>query len=109
MIIAIFLATLCALIAATLKWGARGALAGYMAGLVAAALIWPAFLGYAALKFGWGSEGYRYALTLGWTASASVGGAWAVCGLVAIFVAALAGMVLRLVRAPTQAPAYLDF
>ncbi len=109
MIVAVFLAALCALIAATLRWGARGALGGYVAGLGVAALIWPAFLGYAALRFGLGSEGCRYALTKGWAASASVGAAWAVCGLVVILGAALVGMVARFVRAPTKAPAYLDF
>jgi hypothetical protein len=109
MTVAPILAALCLLMAATLKWGARGAVGGYMAGLAVAALIWPAFIGYAALKFGLPSESYRYAKAMGWAASLSVGAGWAVCGLVAILVAALAGVVVRLIRPLPKTSPHLDF
>jgi hypothetical protein len=97
-VVVILVAALCGLMASTVKWGARGAVGGYLSGLIVAALIWPGLLAYAALRFGPSSEAYLYAQHRGWAASLSVGGSWAVLGLVAIFVAAMAGLVMRVLR-----------
>lgn len=95
-VLLIFAAALAGLLMVTIIWGWQGALAGYLAGLAVAGLIWPGLMAFAAVRFGPGSAAFGYAADQGRLSAFSVGGSWAVCALPVMALTLLGMAIVRL-------------